>query len=490
MKKFIKIIAMMMAMLMLVATFAACNNTSDDNTDDSNDNVAQSTTGGEQTVADLEVINWNGTDYRILGKESSTWWAQSFEVWREEMPEDVVGKAVWDRNQTMYDKYGINVVGFLVSNATSSATTMLNSGEDLYDLMLLPPEQHHPLAMQGYLLDMYKLDHVNMEHDGWMPYPNKQLTMGGKLFYTTNKFMIQDKARSWCVFYNRDHAQELKVGYVEELVFKGEWTVDKALEFAKIATYESDGQSGMTLGDNWGFGAAEFYEFGSLAYGAGFRLTEHGTDGYPKIIGATDQMIKYLDKAYSLRSSDYFFLDMDYGNVNWDDCTNQAFQAGRILFLACPLSAHSGHQEKSNFVVGVLPNPKYDEDQELYHTIPNLLNGSLLSVPATVLDPSFAGYALQAITEESVDTSYPAFIEQRAQLQNAHDEDAAKCIAMIFDGVVYDIAFISDIGGLGQLVRSTLGSTKNNTYSRLYGRMEKMANKEMNDIRETYAALD
>ena len=72
---------------------------------------------------------------------------------------------------------------------------------------------------------------------------NESLTMGGKLFYTTNKFLVQDKNRSWSVFYNRDRAQELNLGYFEDYVFDGTWTIDKVTELAKLATYEKDGEN-------------------------------------------------------------------------------------------------------------------------------------------------------------------------------------------------------------------------------------------------------
>ena len=102
----------------------------------------------------------------------------------------------------------------------------------------------------------------------------------------------------------------------------------------------------------------------------------------------------------------------------------------------------------------------------------------------------FAGYALQAITEESVDTSYRVYIEEKSKLHNAADADVAKCMQMIFDGVVYDIGFISDLGGVGTMARNTLGENKSNNYSRLFSRTEKIANNELKKIRETYATLE
>ena len=110
-------------------------------------------------------------------------------------------------------------------------------------------------------------------------------------------------------------------------------------------------------------------------------------------------------------------------------------------------------------------------------------------MPSTVYNLDKAGFGLQAISEESVDTSYYAYIEQRCKLQDAYDEDMAKCLGIIFDGVVYDIAFVNDIGGLGTLVRSNLVTAGGmNIYASQFKRKEKMANNELTKIRETFVA--
>jgi hypothetical protein len=127
---------------------------------------------------------------------------------------------------------------------------------------------------------MYDLEYVNMEHDGWIDYNNEQLTMGGRLYYTSNKFLLQDKNRSFILFYNRDMAKELNLGHFEDMVFDGTWTIDKVIELGKQATSDSDGQPGMTKEDTWGAGAVEYYSFAQWAYGAGYRLTTLGSDGY------------------------------------------------------------------------------------------------------------------------------------------------------------------------------------------------------------------
>ena len=505
MKKFVKIVSLILAILMITAVFAACGKKDDDKKEDPKDTSANTknegssgdVSDGTTKVPDIEVQYWDNKEYRILGRtdtDLATYsWAQHFEVYREEMPEDVVGKAVWKRNNDILQTYGIDVQGYLSKDFNSIAQTTLEAGEDLYDLMLLFPERFHPLAVKGYMLDLYKLDYINMAHDAWMEVPNNQISMGGKLYYTTNKFLLQDKNRCWLTFYNRDMAKELNLGHFEDYVFDGTWTIDKVIELGKQATYEKDGQPGMSKFDNWGVVVAEYYSFSQIAYGTGFSFTEKGEDDYPRFVGNTEPMMRRLDKAYSLTGNNevYFCDQMVYGGkVDYNDCAYHIFYGGRALLHPGVLSQLDTMPNQCAFEYAPLPNPKYDEKQEMYYSIPNLTNGSLLGVPSTVMEPEFAGYALEVLSEQSLYTTYDAYIEDKCLLQNVVDQDAANCLRLVFEGITYDLAFITNIGGFGMLMRNDLGKYTKNTFERLHNRLIGTAEIELERIKAAYAELE
>ena len=201
-------------------------------------------------------------------------------------------------------------------------------------------------------------------------------------------------------------------------------------------------------------------------------------------------MISRLDSVFDLvLNKEAFWCDEQYGKVDWSDCAVQMFERGNVLIEPIVLSELQTKSAAVSFSFGVLPNPKYDERQEKYYTIPNLGNGSLLGVPVTVCDVPFAGYALELITEKSVNTTYRAFIEVTCKLQKVQDEDAARCLEIIYDGVVYDLAFVCDLGGAGQLVWNTLAKSSQNNWSRLFSSNREKIDKAITEIRDAYAAL-
>ena len=101
----------------------------------------------------------------------------------------------------------------------------------------------------------------------------------------------------------------------------------------------------------------------------------------------------------------------------------------------------------------------------------------------------FAAFALEAISEESVATSYKEYIETKCKLQVAFDEDMAKCLNIVFNNIVYDMAYLEDYGTLRSKVVDVLIKESDNVYGRLYTKVERKARQEMNEIMQTYAAL-
>ena len=488
MKYFIRTLSLVIALLMVSSVFVACNNDTGDTKDTGNNSDVSDTVA--TTEGGLPAINWEGAEYRILGRDYEIDMFREFEIDRDEMPEDVVGVAVWNRNEAVKTKYGLDVVGTLEEKPREVAKTFLEAGDDQYDLVLLTPNTIVSYTMQGYFLNMRSLNYIDLDMDCWNQYANEQLTMGGKLYYTTSKFLLHDKHRLSVAFYNRDLAAELNIGYLETKVFDGDWVIEDLVEISKIGSAEIDGSEGMTFNDRWGVAMESSIAFSRLAYGVGFRISDMGSDGWPALVGATDRMLSCLDKVYALTTdhNTCFIWSLRPETDKSGHIDSDVFTQGRAVVLLDCMSTIDD-TGKMDFAYGVLPLPKYDSEQEVYYALPDISNGTIMGIPATVNDADKAAFGIQALSEEAVDTSYYAYIETKCKLQDAYDQDVAKCLEIIFKNVVYDIAHFNDIGGLGKIVHSDLVQQPTNVYARLYSKYERKAHNEIADIKEKYASF-
>ena len=493
---FVRILSLVLAVLMLSSCFIACDSDAEQ-TDKESSSATQPTNTGDGS---LEVVDWLGETYTILGRDGNgRSQFDNFEVGYEELPVDVVGIAVYKRNESLKSKYNFTVDPQFAVDVAATAQVAYESGDDLYDLVIYRHKDVQAHAQSGYLLNIPELDYINLDYECWYDDVNEELTIGDKLYYTTNNFLLQDKHRFWYMFYNREIARDLNLGYFEDLVDDNKWTLENVTKITKQGYADKDSMPGRSPDDWYGYGAQEYYALVSLGFGAGFRITEKDHNNIPKLVGATDQMINILDNVFGLmyHNASWITPREDPGVANKSSEAELMFNQGRLLLLSTFTSSIDYFLSDDEFFeYGVLPNPKLDEEQENYYSFTHTTTGSFFAVPYTVFDEEFAGYALEAISEESTDTSYTAYIDTKCKYQDAYDEDCARMFDLCFRSCTYDVAAFCDFGGIftslisggdgGKGSLAYLG--KGSFYKRLFDSNKKAAQADIDEIVEIYTA--
>ena len=482
MKTFIRLLSLLLVIVMLASCFIACNVTGDEKeTNNPDDSVVVEDNGA------LPTLNLGGEIYNVLSRDDANWvHLDNFEVYYDELPEDVVGQAVYNRNQALKSKYNFTITEQKVDNTSDTAKLSYESGDDLYDLVIYQPKNVQAHAQEGYLLDLNEFKYINLEHDSWSQYINEQLTIGDKLYYTTNDFLLLDKARAFYLFYNRELAEDLNLGYLEDMVDDNTWTLENATKLAK-QVYRDVDNNGPTSADYFGFAMEGHTQFIFLAMGAGFRFTEKGSNGFPKLVGATDKMLNIIDATLDLTANKNISWVNSYApNFTDDDHCELMFLDGRVLLLSMTtfFIEYQYKVRESTLEFGILPHPKYDASQDEYTSYPDVNLGSVLAIPFTVADEDMAGFCLEAITEASTDTSYKTFIDTKCKYQDAPDKDCARMMDLCFENQIYDIgAFLFNSDDELYLRTSYDLQNKNmNLYKRLFDKYKNASQSEIDDL--------
>ena len=127
---------------------------------------------------------------------------------------------------------------------------------------------------------------------------------------------------------------------------------------------------------------------------------------------------------------------------------------------------------------GILPMPKFDEAQEKYYS--QLSEGweDMTAVPAGVSDPDMVGHVLNAMGYYSDLYIYPELINRAVSTKSMRDEDSARMIGIINDGMTFDLWFIYKWGNLMNAVTGTLTAGSNN-FASAYASLEAKTNEEI-----------
>ena len=134
---------------------------------------------------------------------------------------------------------------------------------------------------------------------------------------------------------------------------------------------------------------------------------------------------------------------------------------------------------------GIIPYPKYDENQSEYYNLISTILVPGVSVPVTNAEPEKAGLILEAMAYYSVDTLTAAYYDNALHTRYVRDEESGDMLDIIFSTRVYDLGFISNVGGLGQLIGNMFRAKKTNFASE-YESMSSAAETALEKLTESF----
>ena len=237
--------------------------------------------------------------------------------------------------------------------------------------------------------------------------------------------------------------------------------------------------------------------FVAFSYGGGLRLSSINKEGEVALNKVTTKTADIISKVIDLTCNTeqaMFCNDNTYSigqeplfNNDINDTFRAAFDE-KSLFMCGPLSFYFNIITEMTSDVGLLPCPKYDENQTNYYTIPDSTNSVLFAIPVANQDLNFAGFCLEALSEASTETTLNAFYEVKCKLQDSYDLRCAQMLDLIFANVVYDVVLVGDFGGLASLLKSDLPSKKMNLYASMHKVRSSAAQVEIDKLINDYTA--
>ena len=89
---------------------------------------------------------------------------------------------------------------------------------------------------------------------------------------------------------------------------------------------------------------------------------------------------------------------------------------------------------------GILPLPKFDEEQAFYRTSSRNTHNSF-SMPVTCADPDTAGAVLEALSSSNHEKVLPAYFETALKTKYSRDDDSARMYDLIRESMFLDFGY-------------------------------------------------
>ena len=427
MKPSTRILSLILTAVMMIPLLVSCGIGGGETTE--KDRPAETESYTEANGYELAVNNYNGKAINFYLWNGSN-------IYAEEDTGDSLNDSTYRRNAKVEDLYNVtfNIPEPEESYAHADWVAMLNnsilSGDDAYQLVGGYPYRMALETMSGRFHNLLDQPYLDFEQEWWPTNYTKKANLGGALYQIIGNIDYSYYQMISAMVYNKEMAADLHVDGLYALVKDGKWTIDKLMAYSALAESDTNGDGRMTAEDDR-FGLVVNHNMAVDAFVVSFdeRFTDYDENGMPVLLGLSDHYVEIqtLMTKFLLGQNDTLYTDT---------MSTPEFMEGRALFEGGLLERAVAYRAMENDF-GVLPYPKWDEEQEDYHTYIALGNATAYCIPITA-DGAVSANILEALDYFGYKTIMPAYCDKTLKGKTVRDEESQAMLELIFSHVDCD----------------------------------------------------
>lgn len=381
----------------------------------------------------------------------------NYDVIGDETGSDLVYSAVYNRNQKVKERLGIDFEFIAAPGGMGDAlnyfkTTVL-SGSDGVDLIWATGNTLIFSGLNDAFYDLSESKYLDLDKDYWNLSAMKEMSIDGEtLNYLYGNLMLVGLRQTGLMYFNKDMYTDL-YGDPDQLyktVLDGNWTLDKFNDLCKDVYTDLNGNGKVDEdADRFAtiFSSSTEENLTHFVYSSDFKTYERKDNGMPVIDMSSDRSVSIAVKfceTFVKTNPDYLFSSRSLS----DSSIYNIFAEGRLLFFperfyASTLPVFRDMKDK----YGMIPYPKFDENQSEYL---NLIHnsGTVATIPKTLSEDRFEMVCatLEAMASEQSVSVLPVFYETALKTKYSRDELSSQVIDLVYSCSTKDL--VSEYGSL------------------------------------------
>ena len=452
-----------------------------DNNSGANTDTTNKADKWAQEPNSLPEMDFNGREFNVITVQmaSPNRMYDQFSV--DEQTGEPINDALYTRKLAVEEKYNVKINSLQNASVGATAKKSILAGDNQYDLIVDAIYSLRDLGGQHLLSDLFTVPYIkdNINKPWWDQALIRDLAINGKLYFEAGNIVLRDKLRLSCLYFNKDMCKSIGIDYPYQYVYDGTWTIDKLMEITKGINKDLDGNGIMDQFDQWGFMSQ--YEFSlHLFEGSGETMVSLNDSDVPVITINTPRALDVIQKALAVCTEPdaMFMADGIKGASDVWLTASEYFQENRFLMRASVFEAVPRDLRAMPADFGVLPTPKFNEQQENYFTYVEQ-SGLVIGIPMNA-DGEFSGLITEALAYESGSTLMPAFYDLCLTSKVLRDDESEGMLDIIFNNKVYDIGYIYAIGTLPSIFADLVKTNSTDfvsKYEKSQGSIEKALQK-------------
>lgn len=350
-----------------------------------------------------------------------------------DMTGDVLDDCCFERNFLAEQYFNITIEEETqpYAEVAGYAKTLILTGEDVYDAMYIPASSITPMISENLFYDLLEIDELHIDKIWWDQPLITRNTINDRLFYATSDMHLMAFEGVWAMYFNEDMMTQLGLDAPFDLALNGKWTYDKVKQYCEAAAnLNGDASFKFDVNGKATYGMSNMSTPAYFAYGMGTEYCARDDKGVyhftadsdPKFTATWDKLIDLFgpDNGLTLQAS---ATDLD------PDGYYGVFEANRALFLHGELKGATMLREWEGHF-GLLPQPKYDENQATYNS--NVFSNCLsFSIPNTNMNLSRTGIIVDYLTYLSYANLLPRYYDIHVSLKALGKQESIDVLALI-----------------------------------------------------------
>jgi hypothetical protein len=432
--------------------------------------------------SEVHFVEWTASGQLDIGKG----WIPWEEVDVDDYDGDLLTGAIYDRNSMIEETYGVVITKEYISVDQGYDTKIRNnasSGDDLYQAMTLRSLGITTFILEKLMANMYEMDHIHTDQIWWNQDSVASYTLGSTLYFAAPEFLLRDKGATAAMYYNSKVAADNGVDDLYDLVKAGEWTWENFIDYSERVSASLDGDDMMdSVRDQWGIVGSDSDVF-RLFSGTGTKFARIDDDGLIAYeFGDEESILKMQEVFEEIIYSDFFG---HRGIVDFEgSATTAPFVNDLALFtIAGVREVNTMRSMESDY--GILPVPKYDEDQEDYSSLVWVHDDSVMGILDAAGDKDMVSLVVEAMSYHSWYDVYPKFYDTVIMGRSTRDEQSKEMLEIVFRTRLYDPGQFWDSGSGASGIQNKylrLPETKQSNISSIWSSYESMVAKRFEEI--------
>ncbi len=457
MKRFI---SLLMATLMIAALCTVIVGCKKDNGDDSDTaDITITTPAEDEPKLEVPDLKYDGAEFIVYMGGQGIGIVDKFNDWSD-VNEDytTVATAIFKRNKHLESLYDIKISSEEEwGSENGSGQSFIRVSEDyfaqlcefsMYEVGTFAAAN---LARNGYLKDLNKTPYIDITKPWWDQGATNDLQVQGRMYYTTGDISVVDNLATHNIFFNKELAVEKELPNFYELVEQGKWTLDEYTTSLKKVSDELNGDDKRDENDR--YGAIIWNDsMQAMFAGAGQRIGTVNDKGeieltmYNQV--TTDLINRYTESCFDRNLTYNYVIRLDSWQ-KWDPTRVSMFENDQALFMKTILNTF-GRLRNADVSFGILPYPKYNEEQENYMSYIGASYSAMICLGYHMSDEDAERNSaiIEAAAYYSKEMVTPEYYDYTLKGRLIRDEESGPCLDLIVRNRIFDVGTYYNVGKL------------------------------------------